>query len=218
MESDPTEPKFPQPVDEEVESYAPTCSSGGRREALTLRVIPTEVDRCHRFEEGLNDNVKLHIPTLRIMDFSQMVEAALNVERTERSETVERPEVRAPARAYGMRAREEQDMPDLIQGTFFLYDMPVHALVDPGSTYSYICIALPVERGAQIDETEQDILVTNPLSHSIVVNKVYKGCPLRIQGHEFLADLIELPFHEFDMILRMDWLSHHQVMVDFRLK
>ncbi len=82
----------------------------------------------------------------------------------------------------------------MIRGTFFLYDMPMHALVDSGSMHSYICITLPVERGVQIDDTEQDILVTNPLGHSVVVNKVYKGCLLKIQGHEFFADLIELPF------------------------
>ncbi len=51
-----------------------------------------------------------------------------------------------------------------------------------------------------------------------MVKKVYKGCPLRIQGHEFPTDLIELPFHEFDVILGMDWLSGHQAMVDYRLK
>ncbi len=42
-----------------------------------------------------------------------------------------------------------------------------------------------------------------------MVKKVYKGFPLRIQGYEFLADLIELPFYEFDVIQGMDWLSHH---------
>ncbi len=87
---------------------------------------------------------------------------------------------------------------------FSLYDIPVHALVDPGSTHSYICIKLPVERGNPVEESDQDILVTNPLSHNVVVNRVCKGCPLRIQGYEFSANLIELPFHEFDVILGMD--------------
>ncbi len=68
----------------------------------------------------------------------------------------------------------------MIRGIFFLYNMPMHALADPGFTHSYICIALYVERGVQINETEQDILVTNPLGHSVVVNKVYKGYPLKI--------------------------------------
>ncbi len=44
-------------------------------------IIPTEAERCRRFEKGLNDNIKLHITALRITDFAQLVEAALKVER-----------------------------------------------------------------------------------------------------------------------------------------
>ena len=67
-------------------------------------------------------------------------------------------------------------------------------------------------------ETEYDILVTNSLGHSVIVNNVYKDCPIRILEYEFLGDLIELSFREFDVILRMDWLSQHQVVVDYRMK
>ena len=35
-----------------------------------------------------------------------------------------------------------------------------------------------------------------------------------IQGKEFEADLIRLPFHEFDIILGMDWLNKYQAVVD----
>ncbi len=76
--------------------------------------------------------------------------------------------------------------------------------MDLGSTHSYICIKLPVERRILVEESDQDILVTNPLGHSVVVNKVYKGYPLKIQGYEFSIDLIKLPFHEFDVILGMN--------------
>ncbi len=79
-----------------------------------------------------------------------------------------------------MRAQEEQDAPDVIRGMFSLYDIHVRALVDPGSTHSYICIELPMKRGIQVEESDQDILVTNPLGQSVVVNKLCKGCPLRI--------------------------------------
>ena len=54
--------------------------------------------------------------------------------------------------------------------------------------------------------------------NSVVVNRVYRDCPIRIREYEFLRDLIELSFREFDVILRMDWLSRHQVVVDFRMK
>ena len=35
---------------------------------------------------------------------------------------------------------------------------------------------------------------------------------------EFSADLLALPFHEFDLILGMDWLSKHQAIVDCHKK
>ena len=54
--------------------------------------------------------------------------------------------------------------------------------------------------------------------NSVIVNRVYRDCPMRIREYEFPGDLIELSFREFDVILGMDWLSRHQVVVDFRMK
>ena len=67
-------------------------------------------------------------------------------------------------------------------------------------------------------DTEYDILVMNPLGHSVIVNKVYRDCPNKIREYEFLGDLIELSFREFDVILGMDWLSRHRAIVDCRMK
>ena len=52
----------------------------------------------------------------------------------------------------------------------------------------------------------------------VVVSRVYRDCPIRIQEYEFPGDLIELSFREFDVILGMNWLSRHQVVVDCRMK
>ena len=54
--------------------------------------------------------------------------------------------------------------------------------------------------------------------NSVVVNIVYRDCPIRIREYEFPGDLIELSFRGFDVILGMDWLSRHQVVVDCRMK
>ena len=54
--------------------------------------------------------------------------------------------------------------------------------------------------------------------NSVVVNRVYRDCPIRIREYEFLGDLIKLSFREFYVILGMDWLSRHQVLVDCRMK
>ena len=46
----------------------------------------------------------------------------------------------APARAYAMKARQDQDAPEVIVGIFSLFDIEMHALIDLGSTHSYVCL------------------------------------------------------------------------------
>ena len=38
-----------------------------------------------------------------------------------------------------MKDREDSDAPEVIASIFSLYDMEIHALIDPGSTNSYVC-------------------------------------------------------------------------------
>lgn len=45
----------------------------------------------------------------------------------------------------------------------------------------------------------------------MVVDNIYKMCSLEVQEAIFWADLMELLFDEFDLILGMDWLVEHQV-------
>ena len=45
-----------------------------------------------------------------------------------------------PTRAYAINSREDQDGPQVVAGIFSLYDIEMHALIDPGSTHSYVCI------------------------------------------------------------------------------
>ena len=106
----------------------------------------------------------------------------------------------------------------MIVGSFNIFDTIVHALIDPRSTHSYVCTSIPSLGSLSKSKTENDILVTNPIEHSVVVFRVYRDYPIRIREYEFLGDLIELSFREFDVKLGMDWLFFHQVMVDCRMK
>ena len=49
----------------------------------------------------------------------------------------------APARAYAMKAVEEKDALNVIVGKFYIFETIEHALIDPGSTHSYICTTIP---------------------------------------------------------------------------
>ena len=120
----------------------------------------------------------------------------------------------APARAYAMKAREDQDVPEVIDGIFSLYDIEMHALIDPGSTYSYVCMEHVFVKVPAMEKLAHDMHVTSPLGHNVSVNRVYRNCPIVIQAREFLTDLITLPFREFDLILGMDWLTKHRAIID----
>ena len=85
---------------------------------------------------------------------------------------------RALARAYAMKAVEDTDAPDVIVGNFQIFDTIVHALIDLGSTHSYICTDIPSVKNLLRSGTEYDILVTNPLGHSVIVNRVYRDYPI----------------------------------------
>ena len=130
------------------------------------------------------------------------------------SEIVDRPMPTAPARAYAMKAHEDQDGPKVIAGIFSLYDIEMHALIDHGSTHSYICTEHVFDRMPLVEQLLYDILVTSPLGHSVKVNRAYKNCHLMTHNREFSTDLLALSFHESNLILGMDWLSKHRAIVD----
>ena len=54
------------------------------------------------------------------------------------SDIVDRPMPLVPARAYAMKARGDQDAPEVIAGIISLYGIEMHALID--RVYSFICI------------------------------------------------------------------------------
>ena len=90
----------------------------------------------------------------------------------------------------------------------------MHALIDLGSTHSYVCMEHVFEKVPVMEKLAYDMHVTSPLGHNVNVNSVYRNCPIVIQAREFLANLITLPFREFDLIMGMDWLTKHRAIVD----
>ena len=90
----------------------------------------------------------------------------------------------------------------------------MHALIDPASTHFYVCIEQLSDKLPSVEPLAYDMHVTSPLGLSVRVNRVYKNYPLVIHYREFSVDLIAFPFHEFDLILGMDWLSKHLAIVD----
>ena len=75
----------------------------------------------------------------------------------------------APARAYAMKAHEDQDAPEVIVGIFSLYDIEMHALIDPGSTHSYMCMEHVFDKVPAMEKLAYDMHVTSPSGHTTLV-------------------------------------------------
>ena len=65
---------------------------------------------------------------------------------------------------------------------------------------------------------ENPLIISTPLQDFIVVDHMYSTCLIEIGNRKFLADLIELPVLEFDVILEMDWLDKYDANINFHTK
>ncbi|XP_070010673.1 uncharacterized protein [Nicotiana sylvestris] len=114
--------------------------------------------------------------------------------------------------------KNDQDGPNVVAGKFHLFGISVVTLFDPGSSHSYVCSSLAFPDTIKSVRLDFDVLVMSPLGHQAIVNRIYRDCPFMIQNLVFPADLLEMPFQDYDVIVGMDWLHRHHAFVDFRLK
>ncbi|XP_017620709.2 uncharacterized protein LOC108464938 [Gossypium arboreum] len=101
---------------------------------------------------------------------------------------------------------------------FLIYNLPYAALIDIGSTYSYVACTVSGMLGIQSECTASKMMVLSSLGQSVRVDKLFKDVPLEVQGVVLSANLMELAFEEFDIILGMDWLVKHRVKLDCAVK
>ncbi|XP_040967912.1 uncharacterized protein [Gossypium hirsutum] len=76
----------------------------------------------------------------------------------------------------------------------------------------------PTGIGFPVEDTFGEVTIVSPLGQSIQGIKLYRDVLLEVPGTVFLADLMELPFGDFDLILGMDWLVKHRVSLDCTTK
>ncbi|XP_016673298.1 uncharacterized protein [Gossypium hirsutum] len=127
---------------------------------------------------------------------------------------VNQTEARQTALVFVARRQEDKGTLDVIISTFFIFDVPYTALIDIGSTHSYVANPVFQNLGIYMDCTSSEITVLSPLGQSVRASRLYRNVSLEVQGTVFSANLMELPFGEFDLILGIDWLVKQKVSLD----
>lgn len=89
--------------------------------------------------------------------------------------------------------------------------IPIIALIDSGSTHSYIkpdlvnLLSLPTT-------TASTLTVTTASDHPLSTTKLCENPEFQLQGHTFHGNLRVLRVNNFDLLLGMDWLNSYSPM------
>ena len=63
--------------------------------------------------------------------------------------------------------------------------------------------------GLEVETLEESLHVNSPLGTRVSVDQICRDCELQISSILLTMDLRVINMSEFDVILRMDWLTAH---------
>ena len=123
-------------------------------------------------------------------------------------------EPRTQARVYAVTQQDADAAPDVVTSIIYILDHDAYTLVDPGATYSFTSKPFLDRFQIETQLLEGRIRVSLPAGDPLLVDRVVRDSRVLIEGQEFPADLVALDMRDFDVVLVMDWLSHHRATLD----
>ncbi|XP_052193780.1 uncharacterized protein LOC127802126 [Diospyros lotus] len=123
-----------------------------------------------------------------------------------------------PSRVYNLTCEDAEADPAVIEGTLFFSNIPVHALIDPGATHSFVSHA-SVE-GLQLEPRElgYQMVIATPMGSTLRTAVGCRECNFNMGSKSFKIDLVVLDIQDFDIIIGMDFLSLHEAKIDCKSK
>ena len=85
-----------------------------------------------------------------------------------------------------------------------VFSTSVYALLDPGSTLSFVTPLLSLTFDIFPEVLHDSVVVSTLLRENVRTNRVYKDWPIVVCGKTMCVDLVELPMHDFYVILVME--------------
>jgi len=113
-----------------------------------------------------------------------------------------------------MHQKEAEGAPNVVTGTFSIYDRPVDVLFDSGATHSFIAAKLVEALGLTPISGPPLFSVTLSDGKMVGCEELYENCPIRMYEQLFLADLNKFALTDFGVILGMDWLARYQAQIN----
>ncbi|XP_070025746.1 uncharacterized protein [Nicotiana sylvestris] len=124
-----------------------------------------------------------------------------------------------PSRFYALSGRQSAEAsPDVITSILSVQAIDCYALIDPGSSLSYVTPFIASSFGVEPEQLHESFSVSTLVGDSITAARVYRNCVVTVCGRATAADLIELGMVDFDVIMGMDWLYSCFAKLDCRTR
>ena len=75
-------------------------------------------------------------------------------------------------------------------------------------------VSVVIELGLEVEALEDPLYVSSPLQIRARIGMICRGCKLAMSRTLLTVDLRIMDMSEFDVILRMDWLTAYKVVID----
>ncbi|XP_004244905.1 uncharacterized protein [Solanum lycopersicum] len=93
---------------------------------------------------------------------------------------------------YSLKGREElEKSADVVTGTLYIFSFPVYALLDLGSTLSFVTRLVAYKFVLLPEILHESFIVSTPIGDRIRAERVYRDCPIIVPNIVTYADLIE---------------------------
>ncbi|XP_016195754.1 uncharacterized protein LOC107636780 [Arachis ipaensis] len=100
-----------------------------------------------------------------------------------------------------------------MRGISLIGDKTLVALYDIGASHSFISFAKVEELGLKVSELAFELHV-HTLHQTVMTRSSCRQVGFKLEGRDFVHDLICLPMVGLEMILGFDWLSKNRVLLD----
>ncbi|XP_070022617.1 uncharacterized protein [Nicotiana sylvestris] len=179
-----------------------------RLSKYAIHMLPTMEARVRRFVQGLNPLTINEASTATLnsnMNYVKMVAFAKATENRKLKNIMER-EGKIKTRSNGN------------MGILTVQSHDAYALIEPGSTLSYVTPFVAMEFGIEPEQLHEPFSVSTPVGELILAVRVYRSYVVTVRGRDTMADLIELGMVDFDVIIGMDWLYSCFAKLDCRTR
>ena len=123
-----------------------------------------------------------------------------------------------PARVFAITQADAEASPSLVTGQLSVNNSFNSVLFDSGATHSYVAARIFSKLDRPHDRYESGFGTLLPGGELVISKRWIRSMPIRIDGRELGADLIEMILVDFDIILGMDFLSKYSASIDCKRK